>query len=257
MGKRFMRMRLAVFASILLVGPMGLGARTPAAFASAEVHRMNIVFSAVPTEVRAGDFNDLIGQINDTRLRPNSLEPLDKISLAWLLDGEIRYFPRPSLAVNLGVSRIRAGTEQEYLPTIGASNTVKADITSVPIHLGAAYYFTPYNQGDFQARAFLGGGFMSVVYNRAAQRWTGNGIPGGQGFAWTGTNDGPGFYGEAGVHMFFASKLSLLLSALLRSNEVRNLVDEQTGAPILGVDGQQISLDVGGIGFRMAVGIGL
>lgn len=249
-----MRMRLAVFASILLAG---LAARTPAVFASAEVHRMNVVFSAVPTEVRAGDFNDLIGQLNDTRLRPNSLEPLDKISLAWLLDGEIRYFARQNLAVNLGVSRIRAGAQQEYLPTIGASNTVQADITSVPIHLGAAYYFTPYNQGDFQARAYLGGGFMSVVYNRAALRWIGNGIPAPGGFSWTGTNDGPGYYAEAGVHMFFATKLSVLLSALLRSNEVRYLVDEQTGAPILGTHGQPISLDVSGAGFRMAVGIGL
>jgi hypothetical protein len=253
-GNRFMRMRLAVFASILLAG---LAAHTPAVFASAEFHRMNIVFSAVPTEVRAGDFNDLIAQLNDTRLRPNNLEPVDKISLAWLLDGEMRYFARQNLAVNVGVSRIRAGSQQEYLPTIGASNTVQCDITSVPIHLGAAYYFTPYNQGDFQARAYLGGGFMSVVYNRAAQRWIGNGIPAPGGFSWTGTNDGPGYYAEAGVHMFFASKLSVLLSALLRSNDVRHLVDEQTGAPILGTHGQPISLDVSGAGFRMAVGIGL
>lgn len=249
-----MRMRLAIFASLLL---LGLVARAPLVRAAAEVHRMNIVFSAVPTEVRAGDFNDLISQLNDTQLRPNSLEPLDKISLAWLLDGELRYFARQNLAVSVGVSRIRAGAEQEYLPTIGASNRVQADITSVPIHAGAAYYFTPYNQGDFQARAYLGGGFMSVVYNRAAQRWVGNGIPNDAGFSWTGTNDGPGFYGEAGVHMFFASKLSVMLSALLRSNDVRNLVDEETGAPIYGVDGKPISLDVSGAGFRMAVAIGL
>ena len=253
-GKRFMRMRLAVLSSILLVG---LALRTPAVFASAEVHRMNIVFSAVPTEIRAGDFNDLIGQLNDTRLRPNNLQPMDKISLAWLLDGEFRYFARQNLAVSVGVSRIRAGTEQEYLPTIGASNKVQADITSIPIHLGGAYYFTPYNQGDFQARAYLGGGFMSVVYNRAAQRWIGNGIPAPGGFSWTGTNDGPGYYVEGGVHMFFASKLSMLLSALFRSNTVRHLVDEQTGAPIIGTKGQPISLDVTGAGFRMAVGIGL
>ncbi len=249
-----MRLRLAVLASVLL---LSLVSRVPAVRASAEVHRMNLVFSAVPTEVRAGDFNDLIGQLNDSRLRPASLEPVDKISLAWLLDGELRYFARQNLAVSVGVSRIRAGTEQEYLPTIGSSNRVQCDITSVPIHAGAAYYFTPYNQGDFQARAYLGAGFMSVVYNRAAQRWVGNGIPDPGGFSWTGTNDGPGYYAEAGVHMFFASKLSVMLSALLRSNDVRNLVDEQTGAPIYGTHGQPISLDVSGAGFRMAVAIGL
>jgi hypothetical protein len=250
-----MRMRLAVFASILLVGPMGLGARTPAVFASAEVHRLNIVFSTVPTGVGAGDFNDLIGYINRVGLEPSGLKPLDKIHLAWLLDGELRYFARPNFAVNLGVTRLRAGTSQEYLPTIGVSNTVRADITSVPIHAGGAYYFTPYNQGDFQARGYVGAGFMSVVYNRASLSFTSNGVPV---FAVTGTNDSPGYYLEGGVHMFFASKLSMMLSALYRSNMVRNLVNESTGAPVLDfTTGKPVSLDVGGIGFRMAVGIGL
>jgi len=249
-----MRMRFGIIAVVLLAV---LVWRASAVQASAEVHRLNLVFSTVPTSVRAGDFNDAIGYLNQAGLQPYNLEPLDKISLSWLLDGELRYFARPNLAVSFGVTRLRAGTSQEYLPTIGASNTVRSDITSVPIHAGAAYYFTPYNQGDFQARAYLGAGFMSVVYNRASLSWTGTGIPGGQGFAVTGTNDGPGYYAEAGVHMFFASKLSMMLSALFRSNEIRNLVDESTGAPILNVDGKPFTLDVSGTGFRMAVGIGL
>jgi hypothetical protein len=159
--------------------------------------------------------------------------------------------------VSGGVSRIRASTSQEYLPTIGSSNTVRADITSIPIHAGAAYYFTPYNKGDFQARGYVGAGIMSLVYNRAGMLWTGSGIPPGQAFSWTGSNDAPGYYGEGGVHMFFASKLSVMLSVLLRSNQMRVLVDEATGAPILDTVGRPISLDVGGAGFRMAVAIGL
>lgn len=249
-----MRKRLGFIPAALLAALLWPASEARAA---AEVHRLNVVFSAVPTGLKADDFNTAIGDINRTRLDPNNLEPLSAITWSWLVDAEVRYFVRPSLAVSAGVSRIRASTSQEYLPTIGASNTVRADITSIPIHAGAAYYFSPYNQGDFQARGYVGAGFMSVVYNRASQQWTGTGIPVGQAFSWTGTNDGPGYYAEGGVHMFFASKLSVMLSALLRSNEVRNLVDEVTGAPILDTIGRPVSLDVGGVGFRMAVAIGL
>ena len=250
-----MRMRLGIIPAVFLAVLVG---RAPTVLASAEVHRLNLVFSTVPTAVRAGDINDLIAYINTVGLEPLNLEPLDKISLSWLLDGELRYFARPNFAVSLGVTRLRAGTSQEYLPAIGASNTVRSDITSVPIHAGAAYYFKPYNQGDFQARAYAGAGFMSVVYNRASLSWTGTGIPGGSGFAVTGTNDAPGYYVEAGVHMFFASKLSMILSALFRSNVVRNLVNEVDGSPVLNPTTlKPVSLDVSGTGFRMAVGIGL
>jgi len=248
-----MRRRLGIIPAVLLavlVGP------TPVVLASAEVHRLNLVFSTVPTAVRAGDFNNLIAYINNVALEPAGLEPLDKIRLSWLLDGELRYFARPNFAVSVGATRLRAGTSQEYLPAIGVSYTVRSDITSIPIHAGAAYYFNPYNQGDFQARGYAGAGFMSVVYNRASLGFTGTGIPSGG--VLTGTNDAPGYYIEAGVHMFFASKLSMILSALYRSNVVRNLVNEQTGSPVLDpTTFKPVSLDVGGTGFRMAVGIGL
>ena len=249
-----MRNRLGFIPAVLLAALIGWAGEARSA---AEVHRLNVVFSAVPTGLKADDFNTAISDVNRTKLDPNNLEPLPGINWSWLLDAEVRYFVRPSLAVSAGVSRIRASSSQEYLPTIGASNTVRADITSIPIHAGAAYYFTPYNQGDFQARGSLGAGIMSVVYNRASLQWTGTGIPPGQAFSWTGSNDAPGYYAEGGVHMFFASKLSVLLSALARSNEVRMLVDEVTGAPITDTVGRPISLDVGGIGFRMAVAVGL
>ena len=249
-----MRMRFGIIPAVLLAVLLGSARDVQA---SAEVHRLNLVLSSVPTQLRAGDFNTLISDVNRTRLEPNNLQPLDKINLSWMFDAELRYFARPNLAVSAGVSRIRAKTAQEYLPTIGASNTIRSEVTSVPIHAGAAYYFTPYNQGDFQARAYVGAGFMNVVYNRASMEWVGTGIPGGQGFAWTATNDAPGYYGEVGAHMFFASKLSLLLAGLYRSSQVRNLVDEVTGAPITDSVGRPVTLDVGGAGFRMAVGIGL
>ena len=249
-----MRMRHRIILAVLV---LALAGRATEVRAAAEVHRLNVVLSAVPTQVRAADFNNVIGDINRTILQPFGLEPLTKIKLSWMFDSEVRYFARPNLALSVGVSRLRATTSQEYLPTIGASNTLRAEITSIPIHAGAAYYFTPYNQGDFQARAYVGTGFMNMVYNRASLSWDGTGIPIGSGFRVVGTNDGPGYYGEVGAHLFFASKLSVLLSALHRSNHVRNLINEQTGAPVVNFNGQPVSLDVGGTGFRMAVAIGL
>jgi hypothetical protein len=249
-----MRTRHGITPAVLLLLVLGWA---PEVRAAAEVHRLYLALSAVPTQVKADDFNEMIEDVNRTRLSPFGLAPLDRIKLSWMFDAEIRYFARPNLAVSVGVSRLRASTSQEYLPTIGASNTLSSDVTSVPIHAGAAYYFTPYNQGDFQARAYVGAGFMNMVHNRATLRWDGTGIPVGQAFRWTGTNDGPGYYGEVGAHLFFATRLSVMLSALHRSNHVRNLVDEDTGAPIVNSVGRPVSLDVGGTGFRMSVGIGL
>lgn len=249
-----MRVRYGFIPSLLLVLLSGPAQEVQAA---AEVHRLYFVVSAIPTQTRASDFNGMIEDVNRTRLAPHNLEPLAKINLSWMFDAEVRYFARQNLAVSVGVSRLRSGTSQEYLPTIGASNTIRSDITSIPIHAGAAYYFTPYNQGDFQARAYMGAGFMNMVYNRASLSWDGTGIPVGQAFRWSGTNDGPGYYGEVGAQLFFSSKLSVMLSGLYRSNQVRNLVDEDTGAPIVNLQGEPVSLDVGGGGFRMAVAIGL
>jgi len=249
-----MRFRLGVALVVLF---LLLAWRPPRSMAAAEVHRFNLVPSAIPTQVRADDFNSLIEVINHTALEPRGLEPLGKIKLSWLLDGEFRYFVRQNLAVSAGAGRLKATSSQEYLPSIGQSLVLSAHITSVPIHAGAAYYFTPYNQGDFQARAYVGGGFMSLVHNRATLQLAESGIVTGSAFRTTGTNDASGYYGEIGAHMFFASKFSVLLSALYRSNEVRNLVDESTGALLRNPRGEPLTLDVGGVGFRMALGIGL
>jgi hypothetical protein len=248
-----MCIRFAVVPAVLL---LALAWRVPAATAAADVHRFNVVLSAVPTQLRAADFNSLIDETN-TVLESFGLTPLDRIKFSWLFDAELRYFVRQNLAVSAGVGQIRSSTSQEYLPAIGQSITLSAHITSVPLHAGAAYYFQPYNQGDFQARTYVGGGFMSVVYNRASLGVDFAGVTTGETSARvTGTNDAPGCYGELGAHLFFASRYSVLLSGLFRSNQVRNLVDENTGALMRNAQGQPLTLDVGGAGFRMAVGIG-
>ena len=241
----------------LVAVSVALAWHAPRAMAAAEVHRFNLVPSAVPTQVRADDFNSLIDQINRTQLEPRGLQPLGRIKLSWLLGAELRYFVRQNVAVSAGVGRLKASQSQEYLPAIRQSIVLSAHVTSVPIHAGAAYYFTPYNQGDFQARAYVGAGFMSLVNNRATIRVDESGIVTGAASRVTGTNDAAGYYGEVGAHLFFASRFSVLLSGLYRNNEVRNLVDEATGALLLNPQGQPLTLDVGGAGVRMALGIGL
>lgn len=58
--------------------------------------------------------------------------------------------------------------------------------------------------------------------------------------------------------MFFAARYSILLSALYRSGEMQGLVDERTNQPVINPEtGKPASLDVSGIGFRIAAVIGL
>jgi len=249
-----MRIRHAVVPLVLM---LAVAVRVPAAFSAAEVHRFNIALSAVPTQVSASNFNDVIVFLNRNALEPRGLEPLKKIQFSWLFDAEMRYFVRQNVAVSFGVSQLKAKSKQTYLPGIGQSIDIQAAITSVPVHAGVAYYLAAFNQGDFQARAYFGGGFSSVVYNRASIEVLASGITPDPSTRQTGTNDGPGYYAEFGAHMFFASRYSVMLSALYRDNKVRNLIDESSGQRMLDPTGHPLTLDVGGAGFRMAFAIGL
>ena len=256
------RPRPAVLAGIalgLLLLPSGV-------FAAAEVHRFNIALSATPTSVNAGDLNHVIDFYNRTVITPppRGYEPLDAIGFSWLFNGELRYFATRNLAINAGIGQMRSQSSKEYLPALQQSIDVRASLISVPVHIGAAYYLQPYNQGDFQARLFLGGGLVSYTHSRGEFQQTLAGADSattaqlGGTFKLTNTQDGPGYYGEAGVHMFFASRYSVVLSALLRSGHMSRLVDERTGQVVLDPEsGKPLSLDVSGIGLRMAAIIGL
>jgi len=141
---------------------------------------------------------------------------------------------------------------------------VRAELITAPVHIGAAYYLQAFNQGDFQARAFFGGGLISYTHSRAtfAQDLAGTDSSTtaqlGGSFHSAATQDAPGYYAEAGAHMFFASRYSVLLSALYRSGEVTNLRDENTGQLVISpATRKPASLDVGGVGFRMTVVVGL
>lgn len=248
-----------VFWSALMVLGASLG--VSAALAAPEIHHFNLVLSSIPTEIRGGGANDVINDFNRTRLRPRGLESLDEMTLALLYTGELRYFVRPNVALSLGVGQLRSKTEREFLPALGQSIQLRAEFLSAPVYTGVAYYLAPYTQGDFQARAYLGGGFMSMVYNKVTFQQTEVGTDGtttlGGNVLIVGTRDAPGYYLEAGAQMWFPLRYSVMLSVVYRGGEVRDILDQDTHQPLFDPEGKPLTLDLGGIGGRMGISIGL
>jgi hypothetical protein len=254
------RHRLAWVALALAAAAMSLTIRTPQAFAAAEEHRFNLVLSATPSSIDGGSLNDQINRFNIVALRPGGRESLDKLTFGWLFQGKASYLVRQNLAVSLGVGQIRSSARREYLPALQQSANVSAELISVPVDLGLAYYMAPYNQGDFRARAFVGGGVTSAVYNRATfeivSSVTDPADPLSSQIKEVAMRDAPGWYGEVGVHMFFASRFSILLSGLYRELRVDELVSDPERAAVADWQGKPFSLDLSGAGVKGAVGIG-
>ncbi len=255
-----MRFRLATL--VVLAAAMAVLAPR-ASQAAAEVHRLNLVLSGIPTQIDGGSFNDDIDFVNRTALRPQGLQSLDKVTFAWLFDAELRAFVRPNFALTAGAGQLKGATRREYLPAIGLSVVWDNEVLSVPLHIGAMYYMQAYNQGDFQARAYFGGGLQSMVDNKATfdvLATVPDTLTGGTReteFKRVLTQDGPGWYVESGVHMFFASRYSILVGAVYRSAQIRNMIDQRTGAIGYGTDGKPFVLDMSGVGAKMSVSIGL
>ena len=253
------RIRLGgLFAAVSLLGLIGA---TREAFAVAETHRLNIVASGIPTGIAAKDFNNFIDNINRTQLDPRGIEGIDKISFGWLFETEVRYFVRQDIAVTAGVGQLRSQSRREILPGLQQDVQLRAEILSVPVHIGGDYYFAPYNQGDFRARAFAGAGYYSLVYNRGRFQQVATGldtslhVPGQ--LEITGRGDSPGFYVETGAHLFFATRFSVLLGVIYRSARVENLQGRTYIDGRVFPFGRVFNLDTSGFGARMSLAIGL
>jgi hypothetical protein len=233
--------------------------------AAAEVHRFSFVVSANPSQIDASDFNKVvIDNLNTTLFGPRGLQGLGRIGFGWFFDTQLRYFVRPNVAVEVGAGQLRSITKREYLPRLAAAIQYRAEVLSVPVHAGAAYYLPPYNQGDFQARVYVGGGFTSLVYNRArlqAEEFgTDSATTLGGSFLLSARRDSPGYYLETGVHMFFAARYSVMIGALYRSSVVRRMDGEAVlpspnGRVIVPL-GPIFDLDTSGLGGRFALAIG-
>ena len=256
--------RFRLGAVVALAVSAALAGVAPRAQGSAEVHKFSLIISAIPTSIDGGSLNTTIKYFNDTQLTPKGLEGLSEIQFGWMFDAELHYFVRPNVAVGVGVGQIRGETQREFLPALSQDIQIRAELLSVPIHAGLDYYFTPYNQGDFQARAYVGGGILSLTntYGKTATVNSTTVNPG----VFTGryAGDAPGWYTEAGAHMFFAVRYSVMLGAIYRSAVVQsvgvysNLVN---GVPVYPDERLQqanyaYKLDTSGLGARLSLGIG-
>jgi hypothetical protein len=228
---------------------------TRPAGAAAEVHKLNFVFSAIPTQISGGDVNDVIAFTN-LFLEGFGLKGLDQIKQGWMFEGQLRYMVTSKISVNAGVGQIKKATEREYLPAIQQDIRLRYEVLTAPVTIGAAYYLAPYNQGDFQARAYMGGGFLSLVQSRLKYQQTANGVPGQTSFTTAWKRDAPGFYVESGVHMYFASRVSVLLGLLYRSAKIEALLDRSTNEAAYAPDGHALSMDLSGVGGRMGIAFG-
>ncbi len=274
-----MRFRLAAVSAVVF-SLVAIFTATQAQ-AAAEVHRLNLVLAGIPTQVAGGDFNDAIDYFNKARLTPRGLEELKHPDFTWGYEAELRYFVRQNVAVTAGVSQIRVSQKNEYLPAISQSVDVRAEILTVPIHVGALYYMQAYNQGDFQARAYLGGGLVQYTHTRASfqqtvinpdsvlnYNWSAPNHPEyGSNYQYVLTQDAPGAYVEGGAHMFFAARYSMMIAAVYRTGVMRgvrldkleakgNVLSSGPSTVATNSKGQPMSLDVGGVGVKFAVGIG-
>jgi hypothetical protein len=281
---RFALTRLRLGALLALAVAFGAFSHSPQAMAAAEVHHLNLVISVMPSQIDGGGMNDLLDRYNQYPLQARGLEGVEKLSMGWLIDAELRHFVRPNFALAVGVGHLKVQTKREFLPSIGAAINVRGEVLAVPVHVGAQYYLAPYTQGDFQARAFVGGGLLSLTATRALFSTFETGLPvrgdtlsgpsmGGNNLL-VGTGDSPGYYAEVGAHLFFAARYSVIVGAIYRSMKIRNLSNEGVimvpdGPPLaddftlktelLGKDGKPVrisDLDLSSLGVRMAVGIG-
>ncbi len=240
---------------------LGTLAFVPPAHAAATVHRFSLELGAGATQVTAGNFNRELDFYNRAFLEPGGLNGFDHITYSFLFDIGARYFLRPNIALRAGVGQLRNQTKREYLPAIGEDVQLRYEILSIPVNLGADYYFTPYNQGDFQARAFVGGGLLHTVENRVLFQETAKLVDlvaaanATRLVSWQ--RDSPGWYGEVGVHMFFALRYSVVLNAYYRSAKAENLVYTDSKLPAYNLaDGKPYELDLSGLGARAALLIG-
>jgi hypothetical protein len=250
-------LKARILVCAVLVAAVSIGWTARDAGAAAEVRRFSIVLSVSPSSVDGGDFNETIDNINRTGLEPFGLEGMKKVSFGWMFQAEARYFVRPNMAINAGVGQMRVTTNREYLPFLGAAIQLHGEVLTVPVHVGGAYYLAPYNQGDFQARAFIGAGLTSQVYSRALFQQEVQNFPGVPSVLFAGIQDAPGYYIEVGGHMFFAARYSVMLSGVYRDAVIDKMQDRATGAPLYDLEGEPYTLDMSGFGAKLSVAIGL
>jgi len=73
----------------------------------------------------------------------------------------------------------------------------------------------------------------------------------------TGYGDGHGFFVEAGAHLMFPSRYSLLVNANYRNAKTTSMIDLETGQEFEIIPGEDFQTDISGFGIRFALQIDL
>jgi outer membrane protein W len=246
--------RAVAVAGVVLTGLMALAAQGRAD--EQRVKRFGIALYAMPTNMALDDLNSQIAGLNVFTAAQN-LAPIDNIHWSAQFGLEGRYTVTHHWTAVAGFGTIKANSTLDLLPQVGQHILVQAKIKTVPVNLGAAYYFNPKTSGNVTLRPFLGAGLERLVETKVKiggeavlQDTTFSSFQRPQG-------EGIGWYGEGGMHFMFASKYSVILNGMYRHAKSRRVLEETTLAPVYNLDGTPYEIDPSGFGIRFALQIGL
>jgi hypothetical protein len=220
------------------------------------VKRFGVALYAMPTSLALDDFNQSVDALNEFTAAQN-LAPISQIHWAAQFGLEGRFQATHHWMVVAGFGQIKKQSELNLIPQVGQSIVVTARILTVPENLGVDYYFNPKTSGDFTMRPFVGGGMIRLVETKA--KLGGSAVLADTTF---GTfqrpmGEGGGYYVEAGVHMMFPSRYSIMLNAIYRHAKATRVYEETTNELLYAPDGSPYELDVSGLGLRFALQINL
>jgi outer membrane protein W len=254
--------RSARTAAVITLVVAALGSLAPAARADEQrVPRLGLALSIMPTSLALGDINDEIDRLNSETAAfgpPFSPQaPIGNITWDGLVQAELKYFYNRNIAIVAGIGQIKRESRLELQPVADGSTIIRGYTRAVPIHLGADYYFEPRTSGDFTLRPFAGAGYMKIADTKTS---FGYDLVRPDSVLRDFTDsygNGHGFYVEAGIHMMFPSRYSILVNANYRNAHVKQMQYFETGQVVLTPAGELLETDLSGFGLRFALQIGL
>lgn len=249
----------AVLVLGLTAAALGVFAPSPVRADEQRVSRLGLALSIMPTSLALDDVDDAIDALNaqTASLGPpfGSQAPIDKITWDGLWQAELKYFATRKVAIIGGIGQIKKESRLELTPVADGYTLINAYVRSVPIHVGADYYFEPKTSGDFTLRPFVGGGYVNVSNTK---------VQGGANLQRpdtslvtqvTGVGSGHGFFIEAGAHGMFPGRYSILVNAHYRHAKTSTLTNVITGQPLQIIPGEDVAADISGFGLRFALQI--
>jgi len=246
--------RAVAVVGVVVTGLMALAA--PGRADEQRVKRFGIALYAMPTNMALDDLNNQISGLNIFTAAQN-LAPIDDIHWSAQFGMEGRYSVTHHWTAVAGFGTIKANSTLDLLPQVGQHILVQAKIKTVPVNVGAAYYFNPKTSGNVTLRPFVGAGLERLVETKVKiggeaelqdTSFTSFQRPQGEGMGW---------YGEAGMHFMFASRYSVILNGMYRHAKSQQVFEETTLTRVYNLDGTPYEIDPSGFGIRLAVQISL